>query len=243
MYIISLVLCTLQMSQNKRTNEEFVLTTEQEIHLWVWWPVGKSTNPRLWKREFQIKTFHLCVTCAKPDSPIKKVYSDHMEGHKRLHCSFCGKPFKNRARLSDHEAQHQGLFKFRCLYCNKGFNHKNDYSKHEETHVSTKKKVVHVIDWNEWIMDWCRDGFIRMCSERMIYWVYFILAHVIIHVFILWQDYHIHSRNGGTPYALVTVLLVLLKLELGQIRFVKISQFVAKIIQHTTVICGFCSER
>ena len=75
----------------------------------------------------------------------EKVYDAHMEGHKRLHCSFCGKPFKNPGRLADHEAQHKGLFKFKCSFCQKGFNHKNDYQRHEDTHIHSKKRSSTVI--------------------------------------------------------------------------------------------------
>ena len=141
-YIISLVLCTLQMSQNKRRvhidnragNSSPSMMTSRIIN-----------EPKTVKTGIPDTLFPFVCNMCQTRFSDKKVYSDHMEGHKRLHCSFCGKPFKNRARLSNHEAQHKGLFKFRCRYCNKGFNHKNDYSKHEETHVSSKK-IVHVID-------------------------------------------------------------------------------------------------
>lgn len=62
----------------------------------------------------------------------------HMKAHVRLHCRFCGKGYKDRRSLSDHEAKHQGLFKFLCPLCQKGFNHKGDYNKHVATHARQK---------------------------------------------------------------------------------------------------------
>ena len=57
------------------------------------------------------------------------------EGRK-YYCGYCGKTFRSKERLTYHEKEHQGIFKYRCAVCQKGYNHRGDFRKHQEKHNS-----------------------------------------------------------------------------------------------------------
>ena len=83
-------------------------------------------------------TFYFCDIC-QMKLPGASRYEDHMNAHegRKHHCGFCGKAFRSKERLTYHEKEHQGIFKYRCTVCQKGYNHRGDFRKHQEKHTKT----------------------------------------------------------------------------------------------------------
>ena len=132
--------CTLQIKKERRVlidnragNASLSMMTSRKIN-----------EPSSIRSNIPDKGFPFSCYMCQTSFSEEKVYRAHMDGHKRLHCSFCGKPYQNPGRLSQHEDEHRGLFKFKCRYCEKGFNHKHDYRRHVERHERQNAKKV----WN-----------------------------------------------------------------------------------------------
>ncbi|KAL5279740.1 hypothetical protein ACFFRR_004001 [Megaselia abdita] len=69
----------------------------------------------------------------------------HLATHLQLHgeatfcCSYCGKEFKNKARLICHERQHSGEKPYQCDVCQKSFAHRESLVTHASIHTGIKR--------------------------------------------------------------------------------------------------------
>ncbi|XP_023213048.1 zinc finger protein 90-like [Centruroides sculpturatus] len=73
-----------------------------------------------------------------------------LEIHKRTHrthaCKICGKEFKWKAVLLQHQASHSEDRPFKCVICNKSFKWKEHLKRHHVTHSDERNYVCQVCD-------------------------------------------------------------------------------------------------
>ena len=74
-------------------------------------------------------------------SKCRNVYKQSHEVEKKFHCQYCGKGFKCKSHLEEHERIHTGEKPFKCSHCSKKFRQSSNLLKCEKFHMRKNNRT------------------------------------------------------------------------------------------------------